>query len=60
MHDAIGHILQLRDNLKERYHYEAFTVHIPRSTLGIFTAATPLTVFALAASCIWIFVRCLA
>ncbi len=34
MHDAIGHILQLRDNLKERYHYEAFTVPYPTLNLG--------------------------
>ena len=40
MHDAIGHILQLRDNLKERYHYEAFTVPYSTLNLGIFTAAT--------------------
>lgn len=60
MHDAIGHILQLRDNLKERYHYEAFTVPYPTLNPGIFTVATLLTVFALAVSCIWIFVRCLA
>ncbi|MBN6230192.1 acetylornithine deacetylase, partial [Escherichia coli] len=26
MHDAIGRIMQLRDLLKERYHFEAFTV----------------------------------
>lgn len=34
MHDAIGHILQLRDNLKERYHYDAFTVPYPTLNLG--------------------------
>ncbi len=27
MHDAIGHMLQLRDNLKERYHYERSPCH---------------------------------
>ena len=57
MHDAIGHILQLRDNLKERYHYEALTVPYPTLNLGIFTVATCRTAFALAVSCIWIFVR---
>lgn len=60
MHDAIGHILQLRDKLKERYHYEAFTVPYPTLNPGIFTVATLLTVFVLAVSCIWIFVRCRA
>ncbi|MDF7679378.1 acetylornithine deacetylase [Enterobacteriaceae bacterium ESL0689] len=34
MHDAIGHILQLRDNLKERYHHDAFTVPYPTLNLG--------------------------
>ncbi|MGS9154864.1 peptidase dimerization domain-containing protein, partial [Salmonella enterica subsp. enterica serovar Infantis] len=29
MHDAIGHIMQLRDSLKARYHYEAFPVPTP-------------------------------
>lgn len=33
MHDAIGRIMQLRDDLKERYHYAAFTV--PRPTLNL-------------------------
>lgn len=32
MHDAIGRIMQLRDLLKERYHFEAFTVPYPTST----------------------------
>lgn len=34
MHDAIGHIMQLRDSLKARYHYEAFTVPYPTLNLG--------------------------
>jgi acetylornithine deacetylase len=29
MHDAIGRIMTLRDDLKERYHYDAFTVPYP-------------------------------
>ncbi len=37
MHDAIGHILQLRDNLKERYHYERLPCHTLMLNLGIFT-----------------------
>ncbi|MBN0669249.1 peptidase dimerization domain-containing protein, partial [Pseudomonas aeruginosa] len=34
MHDAIGRIMQLRDLLKERYHFEAFTVPYPTLNLG--------------------------
>ncbi|MGF7449782.1 M20/M25/M40 family metallo-hydrolase, partial [Klebsiella michiganensis] len=34
MHDAIGRIMQLRDDLKERYHYAAFTVPYPTLNLG--------------------------
>ena len=34
MHDAIGRIMTLRDDLKERYHYEAFTVPYPTLNLG--------------------------
>ena len=58
MHDAIGHIMQLRDDLKERYHYAAFTVPGRRSTSAPSTAAMPPTAFAPAANCTWIFVRC--
>lgn len=60
MHDAIGHILQLRDNLKNVITTKRLPCHTLRSTSGIFTVATLLTVFALAVSCIWIFVRCTA
>ncbi len=35
MHDAIGRIMQLRDLLKERYHFEAFTVLTQPSTGAI-------------------------
>ena len=35
MHDAIGRIMTLRDDLlKERYHFEAFTVPYPTLNLG--------------------------
>ncbi|MGV7091631.1 acetylornithine deacetylase [Siccibacter turicensis] len=34
MHEAITHIMALRDDLKERYHYEAFTVPYPTLNLG--------------------------
>ena len=34
MHDAIGRIMTLRDSLKERYHYDAFTVPYPTLNLG--------------------------
>jgi acetylornithine deacetylase len=34
MHESIGHILQLRDTLKERYHFDAFTVPYPTLNLG--------------------------
>lgn len=34
MHDAIGHILTLRDTLKTRYHHAAFTVPYPTLNLG--------------------------
>lgn len=34
MHDAIGRIMQLRDTLKARYHYDAFTVPYPTLNLG--------------------------
>ncbi len=57
MHDAIGRIMQLRDSLKERYHYDAFTVPYPTLNLGLSMAATPQTASAPAASCIWIFAR---
>lgn len=34
MHDAISHILQLRDTLKERYRFEGFSVPYPTLNLG--------------------------
>ncbi|NUU67596.1 acetylornithine deacetylase [Enterobacteriaceae bacterium BIT-l23] len=34
MHEAIGHILTLRDELKERYHHDAFTIPYPTLNLG--------------------------
>ncbi len=50
MHDAIGRIMQLRDSLKERYHYDAFTVPYPTLNLGLSMAATPQTASALRAA----------
>lgn len=46
MHDAIGRIMQLRDLLKERYHFEAFTVLTQPSTWALSMAAMPQTVSA--------------
>lgn len=34
MHEAIGHILNLRNTLKERYHHDAFTIPYPTLNLG--------------------------
>ncbi|CDL15824.1 Acetylornithine deacetylase [Klebsiella pneumoniae IS46] len=34
MHDAIGRIMQLRDLLKERYHFEAFYGPLPNPQPG--------------------------
>lgn len=58
MHDAIGRIMQLRDLLKERYHFEAFTVPYPTLNLALSMAAMPQTVSAPAVNCIWISARC--
>ncbi len=59
MHDAIGRI-DLRDELKERYHYDAFTVPYPTLNLGSLHGGDALTVSAPAVSCTWISVRCRA
>lgn len=58
MHDAIGRIMQLRDLLKERYHFEAFTVPYPTLNPALSMAAMPQTVSAPAVNCIWISARC--
>lgn len=58
MHDAIGRIMQLRDLLKERYHFEAFTVLTQPSARALSMAAMPQTVSAPAVNCIWISARC--
>ncbi len=34
MHDAIGHLLQLRNTLKERYHHDGFAIPYPTMNLG--------------------------
>ncbi|WP_110027449.1 acetylornithine deacetylase [Mangrovibacter plantisponsor] len=34
MHDAIGHIMALRDDLKSRFHHDAFTIPYPTLNLG--------------------------
>ncbi len=34
MHSAIGHIMELRDNFKARFHHDAFTIPWPTLNLG--------------------------
>ncbi|MBK5074857.1 acetylornithine deacetylase [Budviciaceae bacterium CWB-B4] len=34
MHDAIGHLMVLRDSLKERYHHDAFAIPYPTMNFG--------------------------
>ncbi|VFS68285.1 Acetylornithine deacetylase [Kluyvera cryocrescens] len=34
MHDAIGRVMQLRDSLKERYHYDALHRAVPDAQPG--------------------------
>ena len=34
MHDAIGHLMVLRDDLKQRYHHDAFAIPYPTMNFG--------------------------
>lgn len=34
MHDAIGHLMQLRNTLKERYHHDGFAIPYPTMNFG--------------------------
>ncbi|MFV0549671.1 MAG: acetylornithine deacetylase, partial [Limnobaculum xujianqingii] len=34
MHDAIGHLMVLRDSLKDRYHHDAFAIPYPTMNFG--------------------------
>lgn len=60
MHDAIGRIMTLRDDLKERYHYEAFTVPYPTLNLGSLHGGDASNRICACCGCTWTSDRCRA